>query len=283
LGRTRPPRKGQPCAADDRPQYRSKRTEIAEPDPSFEHRASIKGYPACCWCVSISFVSDGFQPLTSCPVCEYDLTGLPEKHCCPECAFEYDPSMRVWIEGRPRWLEHFIAVVLYTLVAGPAILSLFHVINTNKPVRAHVFVFIVATLMFCLWLVSLRFRRRLVISDQGIHIVRGTGKATFHPWADVWVPDPELRVQLPPWVEARNRRLDMPGTSRLRTALFREREWSWSTRRSAIFLMRARHGWETLLSRELVLVPIRRLPRDKRKLAMKEIHERWVRHTDCPD
>jgi len=43
------------------------------------------------------------QPLTHCPVCKYDLTGLPKNHRCPECGFEYDETMLVWYARRPSW------------------------------------------------------------------------------------------------------------------------------------------------------------------------------------
>jgi len=36
------------------------------------------------------------RPLTHCPVCRYDLTGLPRNYRCPECGFEYDGTTLVW-------------------------------------------------------------------------------------------------------------------------------------------------------------------------------------------
>ena len=40
----------------------------------------------------------GFPPYgsTLCPQCDYDLTGLPEAHSCPECGFAYDAFTRTW-------------------------------------------------------------------------------------------------------------------------------------------------------------------------------------------
>ena len=40
------------------------------------------------------------RSLTQCLLCRYGLTALPEDYHCPECGFEYDASMRVWI-ARP--------------------------------------------------------------------------------------------------------------------------------------------------------------------------------------
>lgn len=52
---------------------------------------------------------------THCPVCRYDLTGLPKNYTCPECGFEYDETMRVWfMPVIPRWVL-FLAGVLIAL------------------------------------------------------------------------------------------------------------------------------------------------------------------------
>lgn len=39
---------------------------------------------------------DASRSLDSCPVCNYSLRGLPARHRCPECGFEYDEHTRVW-------------------------------------------------------------------------------------------------------------------------------------------------------------------------------------------
>jgi hypothetical protein len=41
------------------------------------------------------------EPITRCPVCRYDLTGLPAKHRCPECGFIYDATTRIWRYADP--------------------------------------------------------------------------------------------------------------------------------------------------------------------------------------
>jgi hypothetical protein len=59
-------------------------------------------------------MSTAGEPITKCPVCRYDLTGLPRNHTCPECGFEYDESMRVWFpRGKtPGW--YWIIVSFFT-------------------------------------------------------------------------------------------------------------------------------------------------------------------------
>ncbi|MBI3835820.1 MAG: hypothetical protein HY287_15955 [Planctomycetes bacterium] len=50
----------------------------------------------------------------SCPRCQYDLTGLPEIHTCPECGFDYDSNaifVRLKI-GRILWNQLLMAALL---------------------------------------------------------------------------------------------------------------------------------------------------------------------------
>jgi len=47
-------------------------------------------------------------PLLQCPQCEYSLRGLPARHRCPECGFEYDEYTRVWKPRRP-WAIYVLA------------------------------------------------------------------------------------------------------------------------------------------------------------------------------
>lgn len=57
--------------------------------------------------------------LQCCPVCDYDLTGLPEAYACPECAFEYEPSIRVINERRINpWLRGIFAIITLALGVG---------------------------------------------------------------------------------------------------------------------------------------------------------------------
>ncbi len=37
----------------------------------------------------------GAAMLTHCPICKYDLTGLPDQHRCPECGYDYDRDSEV--------------------------------------------------------------------------------------------------------------------------------------------------------------------------------------------
>jgi hypothetical protein len=69
------------------------------------------------------------QPLAHCPVCRYDLTGLPKNHRCPECGFEYDETMQVWsMPAVPRWVLAVVAmlsgVFFLSWLSGPFVTGL---------------------------------------------------------------------------------------------------------------------------------------------------------------
>jgi hypothetical protein len=62
-------------------------------------------------------MSPGGEPITKCPVCRYDLTGLPKNHRCPECGFEYDETMVVWntrASGWTRWYVPCFVIVVWS-------------------------------------------------------------------------------------------------------------------------------------------------------------------------
>lgn len=56
--------------------------------------------------------------LTHCPICKYDLTGLPDRHACPECGYDFDrDSEIIQLEPPPpRWLWWLFTVLgLYSV------------------------------------------------------------------------------------------------------------------------------------------------------------------------
>jgi hypothetical protein len=58
--------------------------------------------------------------LSHCLDCGYSLTGLPTRHRCPECGWEYDQFTRVW-RKKDRWLavkELCVSLILIILFAA---------------------------------------------------------------------------------------------------------------------------------------------------------------------
>jgi len=55
-----------------------------------------------------------------CPRCNYDLSGLPSEHRCPECGCPYDStSTSILLTGRRRhWLQLIFSIVVLALLTG---------------------------------------------------------------------------------------------------------------------------------------------------------------------
>ena len=51
--------------------------------------------------------------LNRCPLCNYSLRGLPDRHACPECGFSYDKQM---IVERPNVKTHLLGAAAYTVL-----------------------------------------------------------------------------------------------------------------------------------------------------------------------
>lgn len=87
--------------------------------------------------------------LDSCPLCEYDLRGLPSPHTCPECGFEYDEATIVlpcWVtkQGRESWQRRtFQMVVITTLGLSVLCLAGSLVTRTNPAIG-----FVLVVLLF---------------------------------------------------------------------------------------------------------------------------------------
>jgi|CXWL01.1.fsa_nt_gi hypothetical protein len=130
------------------------------------------------------------EPITTCPVCRYDLTGLPKNHTCPECGFEYDESMRIWIAPKLGWILTVISLMPQVLFLG-----MFVYFGTKVRIPAYVYALVCfgALLVPCLLLVlTILDRRRrsfMVVSNKGLHL-GDVRKLEFTPWNELTVPPP---------------------------------------------------------------------------------------------
>lgn len=135
-----------------------------------------------------------------CPRCDYDLTGLPDEHICPECGFAYDKhAISIRLSARKEYRKALVFGVIYMLFwVGLRQLGSFAV-----PVGVlfgFVIVFLVM-LLFQFW----KYRTvadRMILTREGFMFHSPTGTTPPVPWSEVksarcswW--DGQLRIDRP--------------------------------------------------------------------------------------
>jgi len=209
------------------------------------------------------------EPLTNCPACRYDLTGLPADHRCPECGFEYDETTIMWHGSRRWWITAFLWVVLLCMLAAIVIdlsgLSRF----TGDPRARFVGV---AFAVGVLWLVFDWYWSRpfVAMAKYGI-VFRDIGRRRIRTvaWTEFWMPEPGARMAIPPWrVEVARRPTSVLG--RLKRILASERGYFHSVTR--IYLPPTHPRLFPLRYLEL---PLRGMTRHQKREVMTTIWTRW--------
>lgn len=180
------------------------------------------------------------EPITKCPVCRYDLTGLPKNHTCPECGFEYDETMRIWLGPKPGWTLAILSSVPTILLLG----MLFYAgIKARTPMPAYVYAMFCSggLLVSCIILVITVLERRtssfMIVSHKGLYL-KGVRQLRFTPWNELSVPPPsDLWLRRPiesapvsrkqrfrSWLSLRVLTRDLGGFNFHRT-IFKKGEW----------------------------------------------------------
>lgn len=124
--------------------------------------------------------------LDTCPVCRYDLRGLPARHQCPECGFAYDERTLVWQPHVRRraylWVPLCVTLVTGLLTRGHRLLRLHSVSATDLAVFVVCALGLVGTLA---WLHHLRKGGTFVaVTRHGIHARNYLG-SLFAPWTQI--------------------------------------------------------------------------------------------------
>ncbi len=140
------------------------------------------------------------KPFARCPQCEYSLRGLPSRHACPECGFEYDEHTRLWrwqpARRRPdeSWVHYILnrrfdgGWLIWTLAAIPILYKLLSE-DIRRPILG--IAFGLATCAFCGWQLFRVLRRKqrrsracIVISPSGVLFVKPDGSELVR-WRNV--------------------------------------------------------------------------------------------------
>ncbi len=141
--------------------------------------------------------------LERCPSCDYDLSGAPPEHRCPECGLAYDEHSRVWRPRRPFW---FIRGTIVFGIVGPivvfhargdplsaSLLSGLDLSGLEWTLFAAWFLLVLAVL---LWMRSV-YRHRYLVATLPDGLLVRSFRCKLIPWSDitsVQVTLPEVRI-----------------------------------------------------------------------------------------
>jgi len=135
---------------------------------------------------------NGGEPITKCPVCRYDLTGLPKNHRCPECGFEYDETMRVWQSGVAHARGFVLsALACRVLAAMEALRFVGGVLDPKAEVRETICHLLLAVVMIIV-VAKLRTARSLILlAPYGFWYKLPIGRMRFVPWRAIRFDSPQ--------------------------------------------------------------------------------------------
>lgn len=126
----------------------------------------------------------------ACPICDYNLVGLPDEHTCPECGLEYDENTLV-IEKHSSKAVVTIVAALMALGAARAALELIGVATSNVAVRTIDVFKDLLGLVICsaaaamMWRMRSRPAMKLVVAKRGpALLIPGRPPRTFD-WNDI--------------------------------------------------------------------------------------------------
>lgn len=125
--------------------------------------------------------------LSRCPDCRYYLTGLPTRHRCPECGFEYDEFTIVWESGH-RWFHYaayFCVLIWPTIILVKIIVQLLRHRVPSSIDAIGVSVCLPLALSGLLILRRIDQRGRFAaVSPKGL-FVRDVAKTRHVPWSEL--------------------------------------------------------------------------------------------------
>ena len=162
--------------------------------------------------------ADATEPTLRCPYCRYDLTGLPGPHRCPECGFEYGEGARSWESpyfGNQR-ITKFVFRPIGLFVGIWCMVNLLGWLR-NKPAGGGLvleldILVIWATVAAIGALYHARTFPIVYLDHRRIIFGERRSRLRTMPLADIWIPHPDERIVIPPWlgVQWKSSRQELP-------------------------------------------------------------------------
>ncbi len=220
----------------------------------------------------------GGDPITKCPMCRYDLSGLPKNHQCPECGFEYDETMRVWYVRKTTWWTNLLLLLVY-LIGVFSLLDI-SILGISTPTTTSIYLQVGAVLGILAFTAgyyyiirkSLDPRTPFMVVTPEKFILGGYGQLiNKHAWTTIWIPDPDKLIELPPWEHPYNEQLNSKRKYRFFNFLYVN--LGGCKLGIAIYVPPTK----ALGIKPTVIYPnpVYQLPRRKRKIAVQKIYQIW--------
>lgn len=121
--------------------------------------------------------------LSVCPRCDYDLKGLPLRHCCPECGFDYSPDMVTFVARRTLQFLLLANSVFVVIVYSVRPTGMWH--GWGDIYMVALFTLFGAHTLFTIFAMK---PGRIIVSDVGILFIFGKNQEFEAEWNRVeWI------------------------------------------------------------------------------------------------
>lgn len=126
--------------------------------------------------------------LSRCPLCNYSLIGLPDRHKCPECGFSYDKRMEVLTLALRK--QVFWLVVWALVLLGQAAILAYRAGLASIPMIAYAIISFFPLYGFYLW--RKQKQDKILLWQDGLQVITKSKPGPVYSWQDIRVAEQSL-------------------------------------------------------------------------------------------
>ena len=125
---------------------------------------------------------------TKCPICGYSLDGLPARHSCPECGFDYDKSMTPF-DGlhKPLLIPNHLCLLLFILTVPASIVLIWTDTKHGVSYAMILTSFVMPPSIMALlrWKRPETCPRLILLGDSGLVVLPDRGEPYRFGWLEI--------------------------------------------------------------------------------------------------
>ena len=126
--------------------------------------------------------------LSRCPLCNYSLIGLPDRHKCPECGFSYDKQMEILTLALRK--QVFWLVVGAFVFLGQAAFFTWRGGLASIPMLSYAIILFYPVYGFYLW--RRRQQDKILLWQDGLQVIRRSKPGPVYSWQDIRAAEQSL-------------------------------------------------------------------------------------------